>query len=196
MKSRKFKRICREFLNIMIFLAAMAILIATSESDIPSADSKASSVTIEKEETKASFILSFRNGPFNFDSLPLMLSINVAHKELNENFDFDQQSWSLVSLSSDGSHRTQRVLFRRGDDDILSADRGKFSLEGTTSLFQCSEMSDDACIPCEINQDRCDFKVELVREGAPYPAEIVTLTASQWLLDENSTVQLELSPGE
>ena len=196
MKSSEIRRLSGKFLNITVFLCAMSILIATSESDLPSADSEAVSVDLSKEETKATFLLSYSKGPFNFDSLPLMLEIEISHTELNENFDYDQQSWSLVTTSVDGGQPYQRVLFRRGNDDILRADRGKYTLEGRTSLFQCAPMSDDACIPCEMSQERCQLKVELVREGAPYPAETVTMSASQWLLDESSNVQLALSAGD
>ena len=193
MKSRDIKMHVGKLFNLLIFLSALTILIATSESDIPSADSESVTATMEKESTKVKFTLVYENGPFSFDSLPLMLAIEVSHVELNETFDYDQQSWRLVTAKPDGTQRTQRVLFRRGNDDILSADRGKYTLEGTTSLFQCSPMSDDACIPCDISRDQCQFDIELIREGAPLPAELVRLSASQWLLDEGSKNQITLS---
>ena len=89
-------------------------------------------------------------------------------------------------------------MFRRGADEILSADYGKYTLNGVTSLYGCDADYDngndaDACIPCVANQDTCTFKLNLIREGSPYPAEKVTIQASQWLSSEESTVQLAVS---
>jgi hypothetical protein len=181
-----------------IFLASMAILVATSSSDIAAVDSEMMSATLNKDQEQIGFLFTFSKGPFDFENLPLIVNIEISHDELNEEFDFQDQSWVLSTSTLDGSELKTRVLFRRGDDGILTADYGKYTLSGTTSLYGCQsslgqDNQTDVCIPCESSADTCSFKFELIREGAPYPAEKVKIQASQWLIDMTSTVQLEVS---
>jgi hypothetical protein len=183
---------------IGIFLTAMAILIATSEADFPMADSEFVTVALEKEATEASFRFSYRNGPFDFDSFPLMIDIQIEHSELNEDFNFEGQSWIMTTASLEGEHFKTRTLFRRGNNEALSADLGKYTLRGTTGIYGCdteleSANADDTCIPCNADQETCSFKLTFIREGAPYPAEKVKIQASQWLSSEDSKVQLTVS---
>ena len=183
---------------IGVFLVAMAILIATSEADFPMADSEFVTVALEKEATEASFHFSYRNGPFDFESFPLMIDIQIEHSELNEDFNFENQSWVMTTASLEGDDLKTRTLFRRGNNEVLSADLGKYTLSGTTGVYSCdtevdSTNTDDTCIPCAADQETCSFKVTLIREGAPYPAEKVTIQASQWLSSEDSKVELTVS---
>ena len=190
------QRYLSQFVTLTLFVSAIGVLLATSESDIPSADSLSIEHSIAKEAQSVEFLVTFSKGPFEYDDFPLFLEINISHDELNEDFNFDGQSWTLVTSTGDGETPKRRVLFRRGTDGILHADRGKFTLQGTTSLYQCAtgvtEQTEDTCIPCELDADQCSFVVELVREGAPYPAEVVQMKASQWLSNDTSPIQLEL----
>ena len=178
---------------IIILLFSIAILLATSESDIASANSMIVKAELLKDQEETSFTFTFSNGPFEFTSLPLIISLDIKHVDLNETYDFSGQSWVLIVEGADGSS-TRRVLFRRGMDDILYADHGKYTLTGTTSLFECSgDVLDDACIPCNAMNKECEFTVRLAREGAPYPPEEVSLQASQWLSSETSSIELEVT---
>ena len=196
-KTSSWQTLCLRMSTICIFTIAMAILIATSEADFPKADSEFVSATLDKEEKEVSFQLDYTKGPFEFENFPLMIDILVEHSELNENFDFKNQSWVMSTSTTDGDEVQVRTLFRRGADEILNADYGKYVLSGVTSLYGCdtkySDGNDDACIPCVANQDTCSFKLSLTREGSPYPAEKITIQASQWLSSEESNVQLTVS---
>ncbi|MAD61215.1 MAG: hypothetical protein CMH49_06880 [Myxococcales bacterium] len=197
-KQSSWQAICLKLSTISIFIMAMAILIATSEADFPKADSEFVTAELNKEATEVSFQIDYTKGPVDFENFPLMINIEIEHSELNESFDFKNQSWVLSTSTPDGEQVNVRTLFRRGADEILSADYGKYTLGGVTSLYGCSDeygnvMDDDACIPCATDQGGCSFKLSLIREGAPYPAEQVTIQASQWLSSEESEVQLTVS---
>ena len=197
-KQSSWQTICLKLITITIFVMAMAILVATSEADFPKADSEFVTADLNKEETEVSFQLDYTKGPVDFENFPLMIDIQIEHSELNENFDFQNQSWLMSTSTLDGEQVNVRTLFRRGADEILSADYGKYTLAGVTSLYGCSGeygnvTDDDVCIPCASGQDSCSFKLSLIREGAPYPAEKVTIQASQWLSSEESVVQLSVS---
>ena len=183
---------------MLIFIASLVILIATSPSDIAAVDTKLVSATLDKNQEQVRFRFDYTNGPFDFENLPLIINIEVNHAELNENFDFKDQSWVMSTATLAGEELKTRTLLRRGKDGVLTVDYGDFRLFGTTSLYSCNSMidqeaQDDACIPCSSEDDRCSFSFTLIREGAPYPAETVEIQASQWLVDKSSAVQLEVS---
>ena len=194
-KTSSWQTLCLKISTICIFTIAMAILVATSEADFPKADSEFVSAVLDKEEKEVSFKLDYSKGPFDFENFPLMIDILVEHSELNENYDFKNQSWVMSTSTTDGEQVQVRTLLRRGADEILSADYGKYTLSGVTSLYGCDtdDNGDDACIPCVASKDTCSFKLSLTREGSPYPAEKITIQASQWLSSEESTVQLTVS---
>ena len=123
------------------------------------------------------------------------LSINIEHQEVSEDFDFDNQSWTLITETVDGKQTKQQVALRRGRDDLFTLDRERLNLSGLMGLFACPQdldESDALCIPCDVKDASCDFVFSMVREGAPYPAEAIEIRLSQWA-DEGSKFTLNAS---
>ena len=183
----------KKIFTALVFLSGIFILLATSESDIASVDSGQVFQKLAKDQEETSFTIKYTNGPFEFNNYPLILNLRISHVELNETYDFSGQSWTLVIEGEEGT-RSQRVLFRRGMDDILYADHGEFTLSGTTSLYGCNESNEnDACIPCSVSKKDCTFDLSFVREGAPYPEEELILETSQWTMNETSVIKLDIT---
>lgn len=183
----------KKLISFIIFLLAMVILLATSESDIASVDSGDTYQAMAKDQEEASFTFKYSNGPFDFNDFPLIINLKISHSDLNETYDFSNQSWLMI-IEKEEIASSQRVLFRRGVDDILYADHGNYTLTGTTSLYECNESNEnDACIPCVVSDKECTFTMALVREGAPYPGEEILLQASQWLMSETSEITLDVT---
>ena len=167
-------------LAVLVF--GSVTLLATSPSDIPSIDTEFKA-GLSAEDKTLEVQIQYRQGPVDFSTYPLMISINIEHQEVSEDFGFDDQSWTLVTEKLDGSEKKQKVALRRGSEDIFTIDRERLTLSGLISLFACpleSDSSEEICIPCDVKEASCDFVFSMVREGAPYPTEKIRLELSQW----------------
>ena len=176
------------------FILGLAILLATSPSDIPSIDAEIKAELTEENKV-IEFQVKYRQGPVDFSTYPLMISINIEHQEVSEDFGYDNQSWTMVTETLDGQQNRQKVAVRRGSGDIFTVDKERLTLDGLISLFACpseSEESEELCIPCDVEATSCDFIFSMVREGAPYPAETIRMNLSQWA-NEGSTFTLDVS---
>ena len=168
---------------------------ATSPADLPSIAAPVHQVELEQGEKNYAFKVIYEKGPFDFDTYPLFVEFTLTHQEVSEDFDFTAQSWTVVSEGVEGDQVRQKVVFKRGFDGEWYADREKLTLQGTLSLFACHEdqvFDAPLCIPCDLDRDRCEFIVKVTREGEPYPAERITINASQWAA-EGSSFSLRIS---
>lgn len=179
---------CNRLSNLALRLSALltlivgvSILLATSPSDIPSVDAESSATLLEGEKS-IDFQVSYRRGPVDFETFPLLVDFTIKHQEVSEDFLFEDQSWTLITEDLNGEQSRQQVALRRGNDELFIVNRDIPSLNGMISLLQCHSDGDyeSLCIPCDVKEERCDFSISLVREGAPYPAEVIEISASQW----------------
>ena len=179
---------------LAVFIFGSVTLLATSPSDIPSSDTEFKA-ELDAEDKALEVQVQYRQGPVDFSTYPLMISINIEHQEVSEDFGFDDQSWTLVTEKLDGSESKQKVALRRGSEDVFTIDRERLTLSGLISLFACppeSDESEDICIPCDVKEASCDFVFSMVREGAPYPTEKIRLELSQWA-SEGADFSLDVS---
>ena len=184
----------KRVLVLITLIFGSATLLATSPSDIPSIDTEIKAELDQDDKTLAVHI-QYRQGPADFSTYPLMISVSIEHKEVSEDFSFEDQSWTLITETLDGEQSKQMIALRRGSDEIFSLDRDRLTLSGMVSLFACPEdagSSEEMCIPCDVKEASCDFIFSMVREGAPYPAEKIQLKLSQWA-DEGAQFSLEAS---
>lgn len=184
-------------ITLAICLSGAAVLLATSPSDIPSVDAVPLELKLASEQSTQEILITYENGPFGFESYPLLLDILISHEEPSEDFKFDQQSWTITSQGVDGEERRQLVVVTRGRSNIFYVDQEKLTINGNLSLFGCPQEaevggSSELCIPCKNESDRCEFVLTLTREGEPYPAELVEVNASHWAT-EGAKFTLKLS---
>ena len=85
----------------IIFMIGSVTLLATSPSDIPSIDAEIKAELAEESKT-IEFQVKYRQGPVDFSTYPLMISINIEHQEVSEEFGYDNQSWTIVTETLDG----------------------------------------------------------------------------------------------
>ena len=184
----------KRILVLIALIFGSATLLATSPSDIPSVDADLK-VELGQDEKTLAVHIQYRQGPVNFSTYPLMISLSIEHKEVSEDFSFENQSWTLITETLDGEQSKQMIALRRGSDEVFSLDRDRLTLSGMVSLFACPEdadSSEELCIPCDVKEASCDFVFSMVREGAPYPVENIQLDLSQWA-DEGAQFSLEAS---
>ena len=186
--------VMRRLSVLAVLVFGSVTLLATSPSDIPSIDTEFKA-ELSAEDKALEVQVQYRQGPVDFSTYPLMISINIEHQEVSEDFGFENQSWTLVTEKLDGSESKQKVALRRGSDDIFTIDRERLTLSGLISLFACpaeSDESEEICIPCDVKEASCDFVFSMVREGAPYPTESIRLDFSQWA-SEGADFSLDVS---
>lgn len=187
----------RLILSLSVLCMGSVTLIATSPADIPSVD-QSIEVQIAEGEERVDLAVVYTNGPVNFNDYPLVLSVEIDHEDPAETFNFEAQSWTLVTETPEGESRRRLVVLERGDNAQFVVDQQTLKLSGTVSLNACEEdegsssVNDPLCIPCSIKGERCEFTLAMIRQGAPYPAEVATLDLSQWT-SEGSSFKLNIS---
>lgn len=187
----------RLILSLGMLCLGSATLIATSPADIPSVD-QSIELKIAEGEERVDLAVVYTSGPVNFNDYPLVLSVEIDHEDPAETFNFEAQSWTLVTETPEGESRRQLVVLERGDNAQFAVDQETLKLSGVVSLNACEEdtgassVSDPLCIPCSIKGERCEFTLSMIRQGAPYPAEIAKLDLSQWT-SEGASFKLNVS---
>ena len=131
----------------------------------------------------------------HFVDYPLMIETVITHEDVGDPFLFEQQSWTLVTTDLDGEEQREEVVFKQGEPIYFSVDENRVELSGIVELTQCAPdqgIEGRICIPCDSQAKSCDFIFALVRQGAPYPAENLTVSFSQWTT-EGSSFTLDVS---
>ena len=190
--SSSFRRRFRQYLSICILAFGSVTLIATSPSDIPSIN-RSLEVKLTEGAEQVDLSVRYNDGPVNFSDYPLVISLRIVHEDPAESFDFERQSWTVVTETTDGAQQRRLVVLKQGSDNVaqFTVDQSEVSLSGIINLYVCDEdeagsISAPLCIPCSVSDERCDFTLSLLRQGAPYPAEVIELDLSQWTTEDSS----------